>query len=626
MVYKYKRKTDRATSWSEGDMAKAIDAVKNGTSIRRASVQFGIKFSTLQRHVKNDSKKKVLGRYKPVFSTVEELEFVEYLKDLDNRFYGLTRRDLCELAYQYAEKNRIAHPFKNGMAGEQWYQNFMRRHPELKLRQPEPTSIARARGFNRPQVEVFFRNLKSVLDKHRINLDNIYNVDETGIQTSAKKPPRVISLVGKKQVGSISSAERGTLITALCCCSATGKYIPPALVFPRKKKNPRYLNGCPPGTLGLVTDSGWISTDTFLEWLQFFVQSVRPSPDNKCLLILDNHSSHRAIKVLDYAYENNVVLLTVPPHTTHKLQPLDVAVYGPFGKYFEFYIDRWQKAHPSQHVTFFDIGEIFSEAYLKAATPSNAISGFTKSGIANCDINVFTDLDFLPSQVTEVALHEEQTQHSENDLTFYDEPTNLNQRDEQKATTSKSGGSNVSSTDPINNNESLLSNVNDEGDASGYVLHPDNSDNNDAPCMSAVSVIEKKIRLSDLRPMPKCDNRSKKARRTQKSEVLTSTPVKEEIRLQAQTAKKKQVKRKISEDSQPPAVVRRPQRPKEIFSPEEASVPCLICNDTFGNSASGEKWIQCNMCQQWAHQLCTDYKSGVYICDNCQQQVLSSRT
>lgn len=638
MVYKYKRKSDRATSWSEEDMARAIEAVKVGMSIRRASAQFEIKFSTLQRHVKSNKTEKTLGRYKPVFSIEEETEFVEFIKELDNRFYGLTRRDMCEIAYQYAEKNNITHPFRNNTAGEQWYQNFMRRHPELSLRQPEPTSIARARGFNRPQVELFFQNLKAAMDRHKIVLDNVYNVDETGIQTSAKKPPKVISVFGKKQVGSISSSERGTLITSLFCCSATGKFIPPALVFPRKKRNPRYLNGCPPGTLDLITDSGWISTESFLEWLTFFVKSVRPSADNKCLLILDNHSSHRAITILDYAHENNVVLLTVPPHSTHKLQPLDVSVYGPFGRYFQYAIDRWQKAHPSQHVTFFDIGEIFSEAYLKAATPANAISGFRKTGIIDCDIGVFTDLDFLPSQVTEIE--EQNTIRLENNSTFTNLPSTSNQNAEEIATTSRTveGIQDDSSTSSIQNigdstSKSLISSFapkNNNNDST-VSFEDENrpSTSRDATNKKTDEVDndkeKKKVRVSDLRALPKCKNRNKVTKRkTQKSEILTSTPVKEEIRSQVQSSQKKAVKRQIS-DSSKPLAFKIPKGPKEIFSPEEDSVPCLLCGDTFGNSASGEKWIQCNICQLWAHRLCTDYKTGVFICDNCREQIVASR-
>lgn len=413
-------------------------------------------------------------------------------------------------------------------------------------------------------------------------------------------------------------------------------------MFPRKKRNPRYLNGCPPGTLDLITDSGWISSDSFLEWLRFFVKSVRPSADGKCLLILDNHASHRAIDVLDYAYENNVVLLTVPPHSTHKLQPLDVSVYGPFGKYFQLSIDRWQKAHPSQHVSFFDIGEIFSEAYLKAATPANAISGFRKTGILDCNKDVFTDLDFMPSQVTEIEDHNTTL---ENQLTFTKSTkisrnvediqdgtstiqnigdTTSNQNDENGAATSEfvqrdqDGSSSSSCVQNINNNDSFVSFEDDNRPSvSNYVTnkHSDEVGN---------GTQKEKVQLSDLRPLPKCQKRENK-RKTQKSEVLTSTPVKEELRKQAQNSQKKStVKRQISGSSQPPALIM-PKKSKQISSPEESKVPCLLCGDTFGNSVSGEKWIQCNICQLWAHKLCTDYKTGVFICDNCQQEVILSR-
>ena len=41
-------------------------------------------------------------------------------------------------------------------AGDGWVRGFLNRHPELTLRKPEPTSIARATGFNKPQVQRFF--------------------------------------------------------------------------------------------------------------------------------------------------------------------------------------------------------------------------------------------------------------------------------------------------------------------------------------------------------------------------------------------------------------------------------------------------------------------------------------
>ena len=30
------------------------------------------------------------------------------------------------------------------------------------------------------------------------------------------------------------------------------------------------------------------------------------------------------------AYDNNIIILCLPPHVTHAMQPLDVGVFGPF--------------------------------------------------------------------------------------------------------------------------------------------------------------------------------------------------------------------------------------------------------------------------------------------------------
>ncbi|CAK8677210.1 unnamed protein product [Clavelina lepadiformis] len=58
------------------------------------------------------------------------------------------------------------------------------RHPDLSLRQPEPTSLSRAMGFNRTQVGRFFDLLKGIHEKEAITVENVYNVDETGITVS----------------------------------------------------------------------------------------------------------------------------------------------------------------------------------------------------------------------------------------------------------------------------------------------------------------------------------------------------------------------------------------------------------------------------------------------------------
>ena len=57
------------------------------------------------------------------------------------------------------------------------------------------------------------------------------------------------------------------------------------------------------------------------------------------LLILDNVDAHISPTVIDLARENDVVMLTIPPHTSHYLQPLDRTCYGPFKTAFGVAMD-----------------------------------------------------------------------------------------------------------------------------------------------------------------------------------------------------------------------------------------------------------------------------------------------
>ena len=50
---------------------------------------------------------------------------------------------------------------------------------------------------------------------------------------------------------------------------------------------------------------------------------------------------------------------------------------------------------------------------------------------------------------------------------------------------------------------------------------------------------------------------------------------------------------------------------------EEEDWPCIICGESFRNSRSREKWIQCVSCKKWAHYECTAQTGCSFVCPNC---------
>jgi hypothetical protein len=97
---------------------------------------------------------------------------------------------------------------------------------------------------------------------------------------------------GKKEVVSLTSAERGNLITVVTCMNANGTYFSPLIVFPRKYMKQETMDGAPAGSISAWNPSGWSQTDIFTKQFDHFVHFVKPSADDLDLLIVDGHYSH----------------------------------------------------------------------------------------------------------------------------------------------------------------------------------------------------------------------------------------------------------------------------------------------------------------------------------------------
>lgn len=109
-----------------------------------------------------------------------------------------------------------------------WLRGFYSRNNNISLRRPETTSLSRSKN----NVDTFYQNLKTVLNYKNIRPEDTWNIDETGL-TTVHKPKKVLTQ-GYKQVGQMTSGERGTLVT-MCCCSinAIRQTIAPFYIFLR---------------------------------------------------------------------------------------------------------------------------------------------------------------------------------------------------------------------------------------------------------------------------------------------------------------------------------------------------------------------------------------------------------
>lgn len=381
-------------------MVAAVDSVSSGkTGLREAARLYNLPVETLRRRVVGINEVSCRPGPPTVLSEEVEDQLARYLMQMADMGYGLTREAVMVMAFKLAEKTNARHPFKDGSAGRAWFDGFRGRHPKLTIRTPQPLSHCRALCANMSTILDFFGKLGSIYGK--LNLISkpmlLINCDETSV-TVVHKPGKVVAELGRRNVYSITSGEKGKTHTVLSCVSASGNVLPPMMIYPRKKAVPdSFKEGAVPNTLFATSKSGWVNSDLFIQWFEFFLQNIPPI--RPVLLIQDGHSSHVSIELIELAQKNDVHLLCLPAHCTHVLQPLDVGVFKAFKSYFSKACSRYMSNNPGRVITPDKLASLVGEAWPHAFTPVNVMAGFKKTGIYPLNPGEVTDRQIGPSKV-----------------------------------------------------------------------------------------------------------------------------------------------------------------------------------------------------------------------------------
>ncbi|XP_011858146.1 PREDICTED: tigger transposable element-derived protein 6-like [Vollenhovia emeryi] len=398
---------------NEDNINKAIEAVQAGSSVRGAAKQFGIAPQTVRHRLQGRKPKSVAHVGQRVFNEEQEQELQDYLVKSSKMFYGLALPQLRKLAFQFAQKLKAARsikkipaswfpkkPDEEPTASMDWVEGFMKRHPNLSLRRLVSTSLGRAAAFNASVVMNFYDLYENIRQLHKYTAANVWNMDESSLST-VHKTKYVVAQKGQRCVAAASSGERGASVTLAMAISAAGEKIPPFFIFPRVKMQDKFLMHGSAGAKGVANGSGWQTADTFVKFLHHFKNHAIKAGTKRTLMILDNHESHMAIAGLEFCKQNNIDVLTLPPHTSHKLQPLDRGVFGPLKIYYENACKAWMFNHPNVPIAIGNVAELVAEPILKGASSINIVNGFKATGIWPFNRDIFTEDDFLASSVTD---------------------------------------------------------------------------------------------------------------------------------------------------------------------------------------------------------------------------------
>ena len=124
---------------------------------------------------------------------------------------------------------------KRELPDRKWVYAFTNRHPDLKLKWPSGLDPTCAQCFNATVVKEHFDFLSEYLQDNAIPWENVYNMDEKGLQLGGGRRLNGTWYLYFNKQRICMRVQKGSLelVTAIECVAADGSILKPCLVFPR---------------------------------------------------------------------------------------------------------------------------------------------------------------------------------------------------------------------------------------------------------------------------------------------------------------------------------------------------------------------------------------------------------
>jgi hypothetical protein len=226
--------------------------------------------------------------------------------------------------------------------------------------------------------------------KYHVQPCNIYNWDEKGFMIgllrTLKRVAPIESIKSGHKLGAVQDGS-SEFISLLTCISASGKALPPALIYQGasfdlqdtwvediREEDEVYF---------VVIKNGWSCDALGIDWLtRVFDRHTREEVGNRRrLLIVDGHSSHVNMAFIQKANTLRILVLILPPHTTHQLQPLDVGLFQPLSTAYSKHLNEFLYGSLGMSkMTKWNFWNVFKNAWNDSFTVKNILHAFDVMG------------------------------------------------------------------------------------------------------------------------------------------------------------------------------------------------------------------------------------------------------
>ncbi|RAQ98945.1 pogo transposable element [Stemphylium lycopersici] len=365
----------------------AIESLKPGEqfSYRKIAIQYGCSRTSLaRRHQGRSGSREAMALNQQSLHPQQEQELLGYIDRLTKQGLPPTRAIIRSIASQIAHKELGVH----------WVDRFAQRWPNrLISKWTTGMDNSRHKADSGKKYSLYFNLLHDKINQYKVETRHIYNMDEKGFMLGVVgHTKRIFSRASYKDRKSRSIIQDGSRdwITLIACVCADGSYLDPSLIYQSKSGSIQdsWLQGFDSDVHQAYissSPSGWTNNEIGLAWLkQVFDRGTKAKARSSYrLLILDGHGSHLTMEFIDYYDQNKILLVVFPPHSTHTLQPLDVALFKPLSTAYSNEISSFMaRGQGLVSMSKRDFFPLFYRAWEASFKQSTILRSFETTGLS----------------------------------------------------------------------------------------------------------------------------------------------------------------------------------------------------------------------------------------------------
>lgn len=311
----------------------------------------------------------------------EEDFLAEWIIEQDSQGFPPTHIRAREMAERILKIHGDATPL-----GNKWISQFKQRHPEISACIGWKIDTRRIHGTQPELIKEFYNLYERLRTTHGIVEENIWNIDEHGMGLGLLSNSQVLAKAERRHTF-LQASDPKEWVTIIEAINSTGCKIQPLVIFKGKHLQTSWFNYQNlPNWEFTTSENGWTSNDIGLEWLKrCFLPETVPNNGVWRLLILDGHASHVSV---DFMYEckmKMVLLLFLPAHSSHVLQPLDLGTFASLKAHYRhelLEISYLDDAAPIKKQRFIQAYQRIRE---RAMSPTILKSGWKATGLVPYD-------------------------------------------------------------------------------------------------------------------------------------------------------------------------------------------------------------------------------------------------